>query len=45
MAIPVQKCTTASCPDFMRQKQLHEDTGKICFAQADFPQKRCHDKN
>jgi hypothetical protein len=32
----VQKLIIAGCLDFMRQKQLHEDTGKICFAQADF---------
>jgi hypothetical protein len=35
----VQKFTIANCLDFMRQKQLHENTGKICFAQADFSTK------
>ncbi|MCI0695745.1 hypothetical protein L0337_27545 [candidate division KSB1 bacterium] len=36
---PMQKFTIASCLDFMRQKRLHEDTGKIPFAQADFSTK------
>jgi hypothetical protein len=36
MINPMQKFTAANCLDFMRQKRLHEDTGKNCFAQADF---------
>jgi hypothetical protein len=39
MANPMQKFTTVNCLDFMQQKQLHEDNGKICFAQADFSTK------
>jgi hypothetical protein len=39
MINPVQKFTTINCLDFMQQKQLHEDNGKICFAQADFSTK------
>jgi hypothetical protein len=39
MVNPVQKFTTANCLVFMQQKRLPEDTGKICFAQADFSTK------
>jgi hypothetical protein len=45
MANPAQKFTTANCRDFMQQKQLHEDNGKICFVQADFSTKKVPRQN
>jgi hypothetical protein len=44
MTNTLEKFTIANCLDFMQQKRLHEDTGKICFAQADFLQKQCQDR-